>query len=436
MRKDGPMELAKIISGEMYFYIDAAYCGMRQEFTLDEPVSGEILKKALLKTQEVHPYLAWTVIEKDGYFYYRDTGRDAILLSGSKPPVLGTDELHRQLAAILYYDNKIRMDLYHGLMDGVASKRVMETLLYYYFSIKDDTPYQAENIMLDKAEGNPARFAEPFEKEVQAPARAAVDDAVPADHVFRFSEHEAKDERSFVQYVKIKSDAFMDFVRTNETSPAAAFGVLISHAIQRLYPDNEKQIRINIPVNFRDALGVSETFRNTTGDVAIYYDPAALATLSVKEQCARLRAGLKEKMRSENLLAVAAAQMDFLKMTAEYEGFDAKNAFYAKLPLPPSDSVFISYIGKVNAGAYDQHITDVSYVSGARDGIVFNIYDSGGYFNLTMMKKGSLQPFTHALCEAARDVRLEVLALPEEEFSNEYVALRESLSLKGGKGER
>lgn len=424
------MEQTKIISGEMYFYFEGAYCGMQQEITLDEEVSGEILKEALLKTQEVHPYLTWTVVEKDGYFYYRETGCDAVLLEGSKPPVLGTDEYNRQLVAILYYDNKIRMDLYHGLMDGVASKRVIETLLYYYFSIKDGVEYDVENIMLTPPGEDEGRFAEPFAVKLTVPDEAVPPVEVPADRVFRFSEHEEKDERSFAQYVKVKSDVFMDFVKSNATSPSSAFAVLLSHAIQKLYPDNDKQIRINIPVNLRDALDVPHTFRNTTGDVAIFFDPVAMSSMTIGEQCAMLRSSLKERMKKDNLLAVAAGQMDFLDMTAKYESFEAKSNFYGNLSLPPSDSIFISYVGKINAGSYDKHITDVLSVSGARDGIVINIFDSGGYFNLTMMKKGSMKSFTQALCETAGEFGLEILTQPEYEFANEYVAIRESLSLK------
>lgn len=426
------MELSRIISGEMYFYFDGAYCGMRQELTFDEDIDGNVLKEALLKTQKVHPYLKWTIEEKDGEFFYKDTDTDTTLIEGNKDIVLGTDEFDGHLIGFLYYGNKLRMDLYHGLTDGVSSKRIMETLLYHYFSIKDGCEYKADNILIKEADEKCGYFDEPYEKEI--PPFTPNDTpfaAPPEDEIFRFSEHEEADAKSYVQCIRISDKDFMSFVKENDSSPAAAFAVLISQTIQKMYPDNKKQVKINVPINLRSVLGVDYTFRNTTGDVAIYYDPDKLFKLDIKDQCKAMRTSLKEKMARDNLLSVAKSQVDFLGMSKGYKGYDAKYDMYSSIPLPPSDSIFISYIGKLNADSYDKHITDFSLISGARDGIVFNIYDCGGDFFLTSIKKGSLKGFSDAFCEHLKTYGLDARVMPEKEIKLKYVALRERLSLKG-----
>lgn len=426
------MNLSRIISGQMYFYFDVAYCGMRQELTFDEDIDGRILKEALLKTQKVHPYIKWTIEEKNGEFFYKDTDTDVTLIEGNKDIVLGTDEFDGHLIGFVYYGNKLRMVLYHGLSDGVSSKRIMETLLYHYYSIKDGCEYKSDNILVKEAFEGCEYYAEPYEKDIPPFTKndGPLDDP-SEDEIFRFSQHEAVDTTSYVQCIRITDKAFMSFVKENETSPAAAFAVLISQTIQKMYPGNKKQIKINVPVNLRNVLGVTYTFRNTTGDVAIYYDPDKLMQLDIKDQCKSMRQRLKEKMAPDNLLSVAKSQVDFLNMTAGLNGYDARYDMYSSIPLPPSDSIFISYIGKLNADSYEKHITDASIVSGARDGIVFNIYDCGGDFFLTCMKKGSLKDFSDAFCKHLKTYGLEANTMPEKKIKLNYVALRERLSLKG-----
>lgn len=426
------MELSRIISGEMYYYFDVAYCGMRQELTFDEDIDGRILKEALLKTQKVHPYLKWTVEEKSGDFFFKDTDIDATLIEGNKDIVLGTDELDGHLIAFLYYGNILRMVLYHGLLDGVASKRVMETLLYFYFSIKDGHEYKTDNIMVKEAEDGCDYFEEAYEKEIPAFKEIDAPSDIPSeDEIFRFSEHEKVDDTSYVQCIRIPDTEFMSFVKENGTSPAAAFAVLISQTIQKMYPENKKQVKINVPVNLRSVLGVDNTFRNMTGDVSIYYDPNKFLDLDMKQQCQSARKMLKEKMSPDSLLSIAKSQTDFLGMTKDLKSYDAKYDLYSNIPLPPSDSIFISYIGKLNADSYDKHITDASLISGARDGILFNIYDCGGNFVLTTMKQGTLKGFSDTFCDHLKSYGLKAEATAEKQIKLNYVALRERLSLKG-----
>ena len=412
----------------MYFYFDGAFTVMRKELSLDEPVDDKILYLALEKTNKVHPYLSWTVKEKDGDFYFEDTKKPATLICGTDQAKLGSPETDMHLAAVLYSDNKICLDLYHGLLDGVAAKRVLETLLLYYFSQKDGVEYDSRDVMTKTDPDASELFMEPFEEPIACDDSAISEEDPPKD-IFRFSEYEKASSDDHYQRIGISSDDFMKFVRDKGATPASALSVLICHAIQEMYPDNKKTIKINIPINLRDALGCRQTFRNTTGDVPLYFDPASMSTLKMEEQCSLLRKALKDSLRPENQRRIARSQMDFLKMTSGYKEYGSRYDFYGSIPVPPSDSVFISYIGRFNGGPYVEHIRDASLISGARDGMVFNIYDCGGKFHVSMIKKGSIAAFTKAFLKVLKDIGVSAEASPENDFKLQYVPLRENLGL-------
>ncbi len=413
----------------MYFYFDGAFTVMRKELSLDEPVNGQILSGALKKTCMVHPYLSWTVREKDGDFYFEDTKRPATLINGTDNADLGSPETDMHLAAVIYHENRICLDLYHGLLDGVAAKRVLETLLYFYFSEKDNVEYDAPDVMTDIVPDASELFKEPFENRIVDDKDPWVDEDSEPGEIFRFSEYEEASSEDHYQRIGIPSDDFMKFVKENEATPASALSVLICHAIEELYPENKKTIKINIPINLRGALSCEQSFRNTTGDVPLYFDPSMISSMEIKEQCGMLRKALKESLRPEKQRRIAASQMDFLEMTSQYKDYASRYRFYSSIPVPPSDSVFISYIGRFNGGSYVEHIRDASLISGARDGIVFNIYDCGGKFHVSVIKKGPIEAFTRAFLKVLRAVGVSAESSSETGFKLHYIPLRENLGL-------
>ncbi len=419
----------RIRSGEMYFYFDGAYTEMRKELTLDEEIDGKILKEALAKTREVHPCLTFTVREKEGDFFYVDTGKEPTLIRGFGHPDLGSPDTDMHLCAFLYEENRLCLSMYHGLIDGVAAKRILETLLYFYYSDRDGVTYEPRNVMTDRTPDPAVILKEPFGEKI--PGEEAEDRTaqVPEEEIFRFSDHEEPGQTMFYQRLSLPSDGFMEFVRANETTPAPAFASLIGNAIRTLYPDLSQTVKINIPVNLRDAIGCGETFRNATGDVPLYLSYAMMKEKSLKEQCGYLRCELKDRLRPENQRSIARSQTEFLDLTAAYRDYDSRHRFYGNIPIPPSDSVFISYIGRFNGDSYVEHVKEAALLSPARDGIVFNIYDCGGRFHVSMIKNGSLSAFTDAFLSCSRALGIRAEAEPEKAFKLAYIPLRENLGL-------
>ena len=447
---------ARIASGEMYFYYDSVLAGIPIQVYLDQKVDGGILEKALKRTLEVHPYLTWTLREENGDFYLAlpdsgtnsdisgDTDSKIALTAGERYPELGlchapsssdsvcgshTDykpEPTPYLASVRYHETTIGLSFFHGLMDGLAAKRVMETILYFYFCEKDSVDYPSDGIMAMPADKYPSLFAEPYDEKysLSDPQRTIPSAGLPTLFSLAGMPENSGSER-VIQVVRISSNRLMASCRRNGMSPSIAIGLLAARAIQTLHPDNNKIIRINIPISFRDSLGIPDTFKNATSDVALYVDPSRLAASQGEKEmqtlAMELRKELKEKLSSDRLRFSANSAMDFLSIAAQNRSYKARYDFYNSLTPPTADTIFISYMGKINAAGYEKHLTGCDCATMPRDGFVFNIFDCGENFNISLIKYGTDSTYINAFLNICRQENLPAELVRNEEYRLERV---------------
>lgn len=425
----------RIISGEMYFYYEAAYKGLPMQIFLDEAVDEKILKKALEKTKDVHPYLAWTASEKDGDIFLEDTGDDIALVCGEVFPILGGENLGGKLAAVVYYENCISLHFYHGLIDGVASKRALETTLYFYYCIKDNKEYDADKVMKLKSDCFPTMFEEPFKKKISVDeeliqkVKKEKQDA-PKKLFSLVGKKENCGSEDVIQTVIIPSVSLLKFSKDNKTSPSVAIAMLSCLAIMKLYPKAQDMIRVNIPISLRDALGVSDTFKNTTADATLYFDPLWLETDTLTQIGERLRKDLKEILQPDRLRLMADDAMDFLDMAANKKSFCERKAFYESITPPIADTILVSYMGKVNGGSYTEHITMAQMITIPRDGMVINVLDGGQNFAITILKHGTDQSFADAFLSVCHNNNMGAELKINKVYKLSDVVIKSTLGLE------
>ena len=412
---------ARIKSGEMYFYYDSALAGIEYRVYLDERVAGSALKEALRKVRAVHPYLSWNVREDKGDFYYVKTDEEILQKEGNKFPALGMCDALGRLAAVIYYDNVIGFSFFHGLLDGLAAKRVLESIVYFYFAAKDSKAYPQDKVMTKAASLYETLTCEPYAKRYAVFNEKSLDEQSEEcnrnDELFSLlNMPENHGDKDVIQVIRISSLQLMEYSRSNNTSPSIAMGLLAAKAIQHLHPDNAKTIRINIPVSIRDALNIPDTFKNTTMDVALYVKPSELCDENIRQTGERLRGELKRKMDYDAFRAKANAAMDFLDSAAANKDYKSRFDFYNSLTAPTADTIFISYMGKFNANGYNEHIKGCDGASMPRDGFVFNIYDCGGNFNLSLIKRGLDTSYSDAFIKVCTEAGIHAQLVRNEEY--------------------
>ena len=319
-------------------------------------------------------------------------------------------------------------------MDGLAAKRVLETIVYFYFCEKDSVDYPADGVMTKPAAEYPSLSAEPcackYSLSETSGDCSESENTAPGEALALFSlagMPENSGSESVIQVVRIPSDRLMAYSRQNGMSPSIAIGLLAVKAIQALHPDNKKTVRINIPVSLRDALGIPDTFKNATSDVALYVDPVRLVSSRGEEMRvlgSELRRELKEKLRPDRLRQAANSLTDFLALAAQNRGYEARHSFYNSLTPPTADTIFISYMGKFNAPGYGEHLTGGDVTTMPRDGFVFNIYDCGGNFNISLIKYGTDSTYVNTFMNICAGENLPAELVRNEEYKLERVYIR------------
>ena len=451
----------RIKSGEMYFYYDSAHAGITMQVYLDQKVDGAILDKALEKVLIVHPYLTWTVNEENGDFYLSGPapgagsdikcgkGSRISLTAGERFPELGfhctglscgstcgsSDDSRPAptpyLASVRYCENTIGLSFFHGLMDGLAAKRVMETILYFYFCEKESVCYPSDGIMVKPADEYPSLFTEPYDgKYPLSSSPISAPSFGPSDLFSLAGMPENSGNERVIQVARIPSDRLMVYCRRNEMTPSIAIGLLAVRAIQALHPENKKIVRINIPVSIRDSLGIPDTFKNATSDVALYVDPVRLASFGDGKEMRtlgeELKKELKEQLSHDRLRGSANAAMDFLALAAQNRSYKARYAFYNSLTPPTADTIFISYMGKLNAAGYGKHLAGCDCATMPRDGFVFNILDCGESFNISLIKYGTDSTYINTFLNVCYLENFQAELVRNEAYSQERVYIRDN----------
>lgn len=101
---------------------------------LKENINANILKNAIKKALEIYP--SYKVKIKDGLFwnYFIENKKDIIVEKDNKKILkrINFKKNNDYLFKISYIKNKINLDIYHVLTDGVGATNLLKAILYSY----------------------------------------------------------------------------------------------------------------------------------------------------------------------------------------------------------------------------------------------------------------------------------------------------------------
>lgn len=126
----------RIRSGQSYLYKKYGMESEVIEVRFRKKIAGGFLNQALMTACTRYPYLNTRLLEKDGDFY--------IVLNNQAMAAKRTKELARlghiscgyHLVDVTYYGCSIFISFHHALCDGRGIMPFVETLIYYYCSLR------------------------------------------------------------------------------------------------------------------------------------------------------------------------------------------------------------------------------------------------------------------------------------------------------------
>lgn len=314
---------------------------------LDHEIDGTFMEKAWEITRKVYPVLD-CVIEMEGkdLFFYKADGENKAVESKS-PINPGSDLVSKCVVTASYYGNKISVSAYHTVVDGGGLNEIFKTLLYFYLS--SYTKRYDEPVSVQTIEG---RDPKEYYKTVLSDD---MDDfnVVPL-HMMPYLREFAEDtemepdedgSRLFAS-VRFSADKFIEKCKEIGASPTAMLCLLTSRAFYALNPQELKDLLFEITINVRKTYGAEGCISNyNSGVIAdVQYDDVING--NVKEFVKKFRSEI-DHQRTD----------DYIKTYRLFEGTYGHNYV--------SKQITLTYIGKIDIGAYTKHITGFEMVTNA-----------------------------------------------------------------------
>ena len=259
----------------------------RVAVTLKEPVDPELLSRAAADLKPRFPTIF--VRLKSGFFwYYLETAREAPKAEQDYAYPL-THMPRKQLKTccvrILYYENRIAVEMFHSVTDGTGGMVFLQNLAARYLELKYGREIPAERGIVDwREKPKPEETRDCFQL-CGAPVGIGRAEAT----AYRLSGNPEEDHARHIVMGIVPTDVLKEKAHEQGVTVTAYLAAVLAEAV-RDRQDMEhrparrlKPVKSTIPVNLRKTFGL-DTMRNFALAVNIGFDPK-LGEYSHEEIC-------------------------------------------------------------------------------------------------------------------------------------------------------
>ena len=248
----------------------------RVSATLSEPVDPDILNRAVRELMPRFP--TYFVRLRAGFFwYYLETIREAPEAREDYAYPL-THMTRRELKTccvrILYYQNRIAVEIFHSVTDGTGGLALLQNLAARYLTLRYGTVIPPEGMIVDITEKPKAE--ETRDCFLSCGAERALGRA--EDTAYRLRGTPEEDLFRHIITGILPTDILKEKARERGVTVTAFLAAVLAEAVaERQRAEGKtgrraRPVKITIPVNLRRTFGM-ETLRNFTLAVNIGFDP-------------------------------------------------------------------------------------------------------------------------------------------------------------------
>jgi len=341
----------KVTRGDTTFmYAIGAFC-VRFHLRLDEKVNPERMRVALDKTAKRYPYFCVTLKKNEKEYYYEPNDAPIALLNTTEKVELPSKESNDHIWAVCYNEDYIYVDFFHGRADATAIYRVIATLLYYYYDVKDSTGVLTLETPITEKETH-----DPLE-DLPTVDLSSIKRPPPAQPLIVSDESSLKLTNGKLIKLTLDEESFVKFAKENNGTPGIMICVLMGRALNRIHSKHERPILCSYTVNARPMLHAEETFHNCTSGAILPFDEVREKPLN--EQCAAFR----EKTKQQTDEGAVQRSMTFLgsmaKMVLDIPNLEKKVQVARQAVSANRTSYVVSYVGRWKQEEIGKHIQEL-----------------------------------------------------------------------------
>jgi hypothetical protein len=272
-RLDNAARIYPALSSETASRVFRLYC------QLNDPVQPEALQRAADRALEAYPEFTNTI--RTGFFWYYREQSDlrAVVHEEKESPCqrLYSPNVHGLLVDVSYFRNRINLEIFHGLADGLGAAVLFQTLVLFYL----EEAYPALQGCAQRALGElkpTERDGDAFQRykgKYQGGDMSALLGKRDG-RVYHFHGHRMPDRRQLVTEICVSSQKVRQAAKAYDATVTAFLSALLLLSIRETMPVRKRTQRICLsePVNLRGHFA-SDTLRNFFSIIEICYNPAA-----------------------------------------------------------------------------------------------------------------------------------------------------------------
>lgn len=419
------------LSGSPYVYLPVDITAYTVEVTHRAPIDGELLQRALDRTLQRMPYLSDTLTIEGGAVYYAKNPlpMEAAHVAGIRR--VGGSETNYHLLDLTWDGNVTWFTMFHGFCDGQGINAFLESVLYHYYCMKDGLEYDPNGIRCDKTQATETETFEPCSRSYEVSPDFTMPEQGQLPAAYHLPEIVTNSGDEVLEYgFRLPSEAFMQFVKANGTSPSVMLSMLVGEAILRVHPDADAPVMVNIPVSVRRHLGCEETFKNCSSRIILPVGRTPMDALPFAQRATQLRAMQKQQMNPDKFRAT------YNMLGKMYRGrMEQATDYMEELKKPatfmstPHDTFYIDYIGSLRKTGYSDQITDVRFLCKPAAGktLHLNIIENNGEFCIACLACSDVSAITDALDQVMKDHGLPVRTMPVQRFTLPRTCWREGI---------
>ncbi len=396
--------MEKIRSGQSFLYREEGYTSTVIDVRMKDKVRGDYLNRALDQALQRYPYFKAKLVEKEGEFYFEMDNISMTAVKTDKSRVLGSMSTGYHLLDVTFTANKICVSFHHALCDGRGIKPFVETLIYYYCSLRYNQKLDSTGIRLAGEPLLEGETAEPFGSEFFEVDRNNVFE-VSRDG-YSLPENAEEKETHYRTEIVMDQSQFVAFARKNNATPAILLSILVSAGINKLHPDADKPIVCSMATDFRHEIGMDNTHKNCVGSIYLPYTEET-KKMSLPEQAAMYRDIMKKQKSSDSVKASLNAQIGLYNKLDSVSGLEDKKKMMSFFNDICVNTYVISYLGQFQLESCREYIESMHLYSSGTRGFIINMISAGTTITLDILQHFESEDLINAVLSSLDEIAVD-----------------------------
>ena len=350
-------------------------------FTLKDEIDRNIMADAMEECMKRYPYFRFRITKNEkGYEIAENPAPIVIFDTVDKEIILGSEEVNFHWLAAACEGKELKITLCHAIADGRSFMWFYKTLLWCYLIRYYNITLSPEGIKLPGS-------AIPDDEDVKPMAAVGEEEALAPLYISDPLQIPEETEGNYLYKIKFSEKAFLDFGKSNDSSPVALIAVFMARMFKEVFPDNRKPVFTSVAADIREAIGYPNSRFSNVLTVFIKHDPEKLngsyeklgtqtrGQLMIQSDPVNLRYKHNQVMKISAEIQKATDPAERQRLMGEIYKLVVSNPTYV-----------LSYVGNPEWGEIGKYITE-QYSIASSGKLMIEVNSAGGNFCVCWMQR-------------------------------------------------